>query len=165
MITYEELRANFEYHPLTGIFYRKWPAMGLKMVGGPNPRGYIHIKFGNRTYYAHRLAWLYRYGSFPDSQIDHINGIKNDNHIVNLRPVTSTGNSRNQKQYSTNTSGRTGVHWCKRENKWVSSIKVGGKSIQLGLHHVKEDAVASRKAAEKKYGFHENHENHGRTSA
>ena len=75
----------------------------------------------------------------------------------NLRQVTRVENLRNQKRYSNNTSGAVGVYWHKREKKWEAGIRVKGKYIFLGYFDDKEEAVAAREKAERRYGFHLNH--------
>lgn len=93
----------------------------------------------------------------PDEQIDHINHVRTDNRIVNLRKASNTENSRNASIGSNNTSGALGVWFEKRRNAWVAEIKVDRRKIHIGQFDAFEDAVAARKAAEVKYGFHENH--------
>lgn len=87
-----------------------------------------------------------------DKYIDHINGRKLDNRRFNLRLCSTSENGRHRtKMPSNNTSGFLGVSWVKQNNKWLSRIKVSGKSKHLGLFDDIEDAVKSRKAAEIKY--------------
>jgi len=114
--------------------------------------GYRKVYFDRRVYYTHRLIWKLLYGEDPE-EIDHINGNRSDNRITNLRSVCHYENMRNSKQYSGNTSGVTGVSWCKDRPKWRAGI--GGKV--LGDFDRFEDAVAARKQAEKEYGYHPNH--------
>ena len=156
MITHQELLDNFEYHSETGIFYRKTPTR-LRMVGSPCQRGYIRICLNKKIHKAHRLAWLYIHGKFPNNQIDHINGITNDNRISNLRDVSSLENQRNRKNASNNTSGVIGVNWVRGRGKWHSQIQIEGKKIWLGNFTDKQDAIDARKDAEIKYNFHPNH--------
>lgn len=106
---------------------------------------------------AHRAAWAYHYGEWPSEQIDHINGVVNDNRILNLRVVSPSGNARNRSRRSDNTSGTMGVSWMTQHQKWKASITNRGQQIYLGIFTHKADAVAARKAAEVKYGFHPNH--------
>ncbi len=94
---------------------------------------------------------------WPRDQIDHINGVRTDNRIGNLRSVTSRENSRNLKLPTNNTSGRIGVMWSGRDSKWLAVIQVDGGKKHLGYFDNFEDASNARKAAELKYDFHENH--------
>jgi len=111
----------------------------------------------NGTYYAvHRLIFALKFGFWPE-QVDHINGIRTDNRLVNLRSVTSSVNAVNKCVSSLNTSGVTGVTWDKQTNKWRAKIKRFGKHKSLGRFGSFEEAVKCRKEAEKLLGFHENH--------
>ncbi len=77
---------------------------------------------------------MYMKGYFPEFEVDHINGNKSDNRWRNLRHVTHACNMQNQKMYSTNTSGFTGVSYRKRSGKWEAGIMVRQKIIYLGAH-------------------------------
>ena len=110
-----------------------------------------------RIYRAHRLAWLIVYGSFPPDQIDHINGVKHDNRIMNLRAVTHAENSRNRPLYIGNKSGHTGIFYNKRMKKWVAQIGGTDKRVNLGSFENKEDAIEARRIAEINYNYHPNH--------
>ena len=96
-------------------------------------------------------------GDFPPETIDHINRVRDDNRWRNLRPVSQKENSRNQKIYSTNTSGISGVTWRKQDKVWRSTIGVANKVSHLGSFNNLFEACCVRKAAELKYGFHQNH--------
>jgi len=119
-------------------------------------RGYHVGAIFNRGYQAHRIIWMMVYGVWPD-QIDHINHNKLDNRIENLRDVTQVENSRNQPLSKLNISGKTGVHWCRNKNKWVSQIMISGKNILLGRFNTFNEAAAKRDEANMVYGFHKNH--------
>ena len=127
------------------------------VAGWRNPTGYIRMKVGGKLYLAHRLAFLYMTGKWPEDQVDHINHIRDDNRWCNLREVSHQENHKNQSKPKSNTSGVTGVCWCKRYKKWKAQIKVEGKVKNLGSFTSKEDATKARKEAEIKYGFHDNH--------
>jgi len=94
---------------------------------------------------------------WPQDEIDHINGIRTDNRLVNLRSVTHRENQKNIKRSTCNTSGRVGVRWEGHRSKWRSAIKVDGREKHLGSFDSFAEASAARKAAEIKYGFHKNH--------
>jgi hypothetical protein len=162
MITQDQLKEVLHYCPETGMF--TWLVGGGARKGAE--AGCVHIQSGkpyrqvgvnNRAYSAHRLAFLYMTGEFPEDQVDHIDGNGLNNIWTNLRPVTCGENQKNRRKYARNTSGTTGVYWNVKCNKWVSQIVVEGKHKYLGLFDNKEDAIAARKAAEVLYGFHENH--------
>lgn len=125
-------------------------------AGGQN-NGYLTIKLNRKSYKAHRIAWLLTYGSWPEDQIDHINGNGLDNRLENLRAVSKGENLRNQKIPKNNTSGTLGVSFDKRYKSYLASIQINGKSKYLGLFKNKEEAIAARAAANIKYNFHENH--------
>jgi hypothetical protein len=161
MITQATLKELLNYSPETGEF--TW----LKSIGGKsktgllagtlNSLGYRKIIIWGKEYKAHRLAWLYTHGSFPEGQIDHINGVRKDNKIDNLRAVTNAENTRNGKRRCTNTSGVTGVSWFKLNEAWGAYINDNGKKLFLGLFEDLFSAVAARKTAEIKYDYHPNH--------
>jgi len=127
-----------------------------KQAGCADKRGYVFIGIGEKLYTAHRLAFLYMEGVFPEC-VDHINQIKSDNRWVNLREANYPINSRNMPSRSDNSSGFTGVSWSKVANKWVAQIGVDHKVRYLGCFSEIEDAVKARKYAEDELGFHSNH--------
>ena len=94
-------------------------------------------------------------------EIDHINGVKFDNRLSNLRMVDHATNLRNSPRYSNNSSGYNGIYFHKATQKWMARIKVNTKWHYLGVFEKLEDAVAARAAADVKHGFHVNH---GRTA-
>lgn len=106
----------------------------------------IHIK--GKFYYSHRLIWMFHYGYLPENQIDHINRIKSDNRIENLREVTQSCNMRNIGNLRNNTSGVKGVCFNKRSNKWGVTIQVLSKRKSVGAHIDFNEAVLHRLAAE-----------------
>ena len=153
--TAERLRELLHYEPETGIFTRKVStARRVKVgdvAGSLGGRGYLLIQLQSRKYQAHRLAWLHTYGVWPKGQIDHINRIRADNRISNLRDVSHKQNGQNASKPSNNTSGHPGVSWHKQSSKWQAKITHNQKPIYLGLFESLEEAVAARKAAEKIY--------------
>lgn len=82
--------------------------------------GYVDLLVDKNFYKAHRVAWLIVYGSFPILQIDHINGIRSDNRIDNLREVKNITNSHNSGKRLTNTSGHNGISWNSKRKKMGS---------------------------------------------
>ncbi len=118
--------------------------------------GYKYGRVLDNRYYTHRLVWFMVKGYWPQN-IDHIDGNKLNNVLVNLRDVSKQENSKNQKLRVTNTSGTQGVTWHKSTKKWRSYIKAEGKCITLGSFDDFNMAAQSRKLAEIKYDFHSNH--------
>jgi len=100
-LTQEKLKELLYYDQLTGVF--KWKIKPRQSVnigdiaGTILKKGYISIAINRKRYQAHRLAWLYVYGVYPD-QIDHQNHVRNDNRIINLTASDSYGNSRNKSK-------------------------------------------------------------------
>lgn len=119
--------------------------------------GYRVGRIHDRLYKAHRVIWLLAYCKWPADSIDHINGDKSDNRLVNIRAVTQSENCKNHKKSTRNTSGVTGVGWCKREKKWEVKIFTNWKNQFLGYYDDFDAAVARRKSAEIEKGFHPNH--------
>jgi len=119
--------------------------------------GYRVGKIQSISFFAHRVIWAMVYSEWPSDQIDHINGIKSDNRIPNLRIVSNLTNQRNQSLPAHNTSGVMGVTWDKESRKWKAQIRVGPRNYNLGRFADIDDAAAARKAADDRYGFHPNH--------
>lgn len=159
----ERVNELLEYNKDTGVFTWVAKTSNLSRVeigaeaGCKDKQGYRVIRFDKKNYKAHRLAWLVIYGYMPKI-IDHINQVKDDNRIENLREVTTKENTKNQPRRSNNTSGCTGVRLDKNWGNYEAYIKVDGKVVYLGKYDKFEDAVDARKQAEVKYGFHENHD-------
>ena len=157
MITQAELKDLLTYNPETGIF--NWIKRNGNIAGYTTVKGYVRILINYKLYPAHRLAWLYVNGSFPNKFIDHINHVCDDNRIINLREATVSQNSQNQTIRSCNTSGLKGVYWNKKANKWLAKIEFLGKSKYIGVFLDKNEAhQAYCKAADK---YHKEFANHG----
>lgn len=103
-----------------------------KPAGSLNSRGYMEIAIDGKRYSAHILAWVYEYGSLPDSDIDHVDNNKLNNAIGNLRLATKSQNSANCKRFVTNKSGYKGVYYSDDVGKYRATIRVNKKSIHLG---------------------------------
>ena len=157
-LTQEYLKYCMNYDYDTGLF--KWIFSSNQIqkgnIAGSLDDGYIRIGFRGKQYRAHRLAWFYMFGVWPE-QIDHINGIRSDNRIINLRDVNNSENQRNRKIGKSNTSGCIGVTFEKEKKLWRARINVNGKRVGLGRFKNKLDAIIARKRAEKEFNYHENH--------
>lgn len=173
-LTADIARQLLRYDPWTGkLFWRhrerkwfksdgswkRWNSLhaGQEALAALDKDGYLRGRMLGKTYRAHRIAWLIETGRWPENEIDHLNGFRNDNRIKNLRDVTHSENGKNQKLSAVNTSGASGVHWDKRQRKWRARIEVSGTRRCLGLFDDLSEAVKARDAAAAEYGFHPNH--------
>lgn len=120
-------------------------------------KGYRCGRFNGKPLFAHRVIWAIVHGHWPEQDIDHINGIRSDNRLSNLRSVSRSENMRNKMRPPNNTSGFIGVSWDKKSGKWFAQIQVCGKNNSLGHFSDKSEAVKARKRAEQEFGFHINH--------
>ena len=162
----EYLRQRLRYDAETGkLFWRAYPAMPthwLSRYAGMEAftarrNGYLSGKIDRTTYTAHRIAWSVYYGEHPAGMIDHIDHDKANNRIENLRIATLHENNRNRSLPRNNTSGTIGVFWHKLAGKWTSFIRDGGRVLYIGSFDSIDDAIAARKDAERKLGYHANH--------
>lgn len=157
-----ELKELLHYDLDTGVFtwlVRVPRTRFSGCVAGFECQGYRRIKIRKKRYTAHRLAWLYVTGNWPEDEIDHINGDGEDNRFANLREADRFVNARNMPLSSVNKSGVVGVRLRKRKKSqsWVVQIADKGVKIHLGCFKSKNDAIKARKAAEKRLGYHPNH--------
>ena len=116
-----------------------------KVAGSFSKDGYRQISIHNIGYPAHRLAWLISEGKDPFGlQVDHINGIKDDNRRENLRVVTRSENQHNQRRAK-------GYSFHKRYNKWRAKIKLNGKEHHIGYYTTEEEARTAYIEAKAKF--------------
>lgn len=148
-LTHERLLQLLTYDPLTGSF--SWNVSRGKRfkagrtAGSISAKGYVSINVDGHRHYAHRLAWLYCFAKWPEGSllIDHINGIKGDNRISNLRLVTPSQNKQNAlRTRRANASGFVGVKFNKSCGKFEANIRVPGKRNKqyLGIYSTPEEA-------------------------
>jgi hypothetical protein len=145
----KQLKETYSYNPTDGSFIRIKRTSNRfigEIVGClDKSTGYIKLGIGLKVYHAHRLAWLYTYGHLP-KYIDHINGIKHDNRLCNLRDCTNSENMRNSKIRSDNTSGVKGVSWDITKQVyitqiWLNNKKYTGSFSPSKYDNSKEDAL------------------------
>jgi hypothetical protein len=149
MITQEQLKEILEYNPDTGVFTRTKTINNRAVLGSvagyKTKDGYNRIKINRKHYKTHRLAYLYMTGNFPKNSIDHINHIKDDNRWANLRDATNSQNQANRVKHKNNTSGYTGVHWCKRRKKWCARIRYMYSFVHIGYYTTPQEASEAYK--------------------
>lgn len=155
MITQNRLKELLLYNSDDGTFVWKIGRSGSSglgnLAGSIHSKGYKRVQLDGTYYLMHRLAWLYTYGKFPLNTIDHINGVRTDNRISNLREATISENNQNRGMLKNNTSGHKGVSWNKRIKKWEVSIFANGKKHSLGCFDNPEEAAIAYKEAAAKY--------------
>jgi hypothetical protein len=159
-LTADQLRSLLRYLPVTGFFVwnhnpqrtRDWNTRyaGTKAGTPTVPRGYIQIMVNKRLYLGHRLAFLWMNGSWPEFEIDHIDGDPANNAWGNLRHATRSQQLMNAQKRSDNASGHKGVHWSSRRHKWVAEVMVDGKKHTFGHFNTIEEAKAARDFAAKR---------------
>lgn len=150
MLTRERLLEELTYDPSSGEFrWLKTDRMKRAgaIAGSLSKTGYVYIKFDRKMRKAHRLAWLYVYGEWPKGQIDHINRVRNDNRISNLRDVSNAVNGQNRSLRANNGSGYCGVSYHRTAKGWQAQITANGKGNYLGIFPTKEAAAEAYKAA------------------
>lgn len=156
------VREAFSYDPESGVITWKTnvrpryrPPHGTAAFVSKNANGYLFGLFEGERYKAHRIAWVLYYGRWPEGHIDHINGLRADNRIANLRDIDPAENARNAKVSRTSRLGVRGV--TARRGKYLAYGYHGEQQITLGTFQTLEAAHAARKAFEVSRGFHPNH--------
>lgn len=158
MLTQEILKEHFRYDPETGHFFwakqNKWNHKDLiNPISCQDRYGYVVVgsvlsgKFKN--YRVHRLIWIYVHGQIKH-EIDHINGVRNDNRLCNLREVTHQQNMMNKTRQKSK-SGFRGIYKAKgKADSWVAEITHKGVKHYLGVYKTPEEAnlVYERKRLE-----------------
>lgn len=116
-----------------------------KEAGSIHHTGYRVITLYGKKVQAHRLAWAMTYKEWPVGEIDHANGIRNDNRIENLRVVTRTQNMQNARCKSNSASGIKNVQWDSSAQLWRVRVRVDGKRYHVGRFKNIDDAALAAK--------------------
>lgn len=161
-----KLKEILEYNEYTGEFTwlcdrhaRKVKGLRAGWETGKSEKratSYREIRFKNKIYKEHRLAFLYMTGSIPDI-VDHIDGNGLNNKWSNLRAVNATDSARNKPIQKNNKSGIPGVSYYKKLKKWRAAISVNGKKKHLGYFDEIDEAAERRLLALNEFGYHKNH--------
>lgn len=161
------LRDLLQYLPGTGDFFwlprtpemfpadKQCPKLSAKgfnnaFAGKPafrnrDSEGYLRGRLMGRDYFAHRVAWAFFYGVWPEDEIDHINHIRDDNRIANLRDVSRSENCMNQRRRSARAGGG-GVRWDAQRQLWRADIRRYGRRVFVGRFPTEREAVSAQEA-------------------
>lgn len=155
----ERLKLLLTYTPETGLFTRnialsaRYPAGTI--AGSMNAGGYIQIRIDGCNHNAHRLAFLYMTGAWPEADVDHISGVRSDNRWVNLRPAVRRVNCENRRTPRSDnfSSGMLGVTKDKRPLKkpYRATIQANGRPIKVGYFATAHEAHAAYVQAKRKH--------------
>lgn len=154
MLTVERAKELFEYDPITGTLLW-WVTKSSRAVvgsaaGSVNARGHVNVQVDRKMYAVHQVVYLLHHGVIPP-EIDHINQIKTDNRIENLRPCSSSQNKGNIGPLSNNTTGYRGVSINSSSGKYHAQIKINGKQTYLGRFDTPEEAALTYNNAAREY--------------
>lgn len=146
----EYLRAMF-YVAGGEVCYREAPythgrkAAARERAGCVAPNGYVLVRLDGKIIQAHKIAWALEYNCLPPagSDVDHIDGNKENNAPSNLRLATRSQNNYNAKKRSDNTSGFKGVSYDARREKWEARLCVEGVTHFVGRFCTAEEAKAA----------------------
>jgi hypothetical protein len=149
-----EVRDYFTFDADSGVLTRIRSDQSDKFQ--PRPLGgnvgdgqYVTVMFKGRVLQGHRVAWFLHYGTDADGFIDHINGVRTDNRIINLRSVTHQQNCLNSRP---KTAGRLkGAQFSTARGVYQSSIRVGARRVFLGNFSTEVEAHEAYVAAAVKY--------------
>ena len=149
MTLQDKLKEQFQYNPETGVFTRLVSRGNTKagdVAGSKDTKGYLRVLFNGRREKLHRLAYLYMEGRMPSAQVDHEDGVKDNNKWDNLRELNNERNASNRvRENSNNSLGFLGVHRCK------SKYRASFKGRCLGLYDTPEQAHKAYLNAKEKY--------------
>ena len=156
MITVERVRSLFTLDDEGNLIRRVrvgQKAMAGTVAGSRSKRGYVKVMVDRKSLAAHRVVFAIVNGHWPDAEIDHINGVKDDNRPCNLREATRGENQRNCGIRANNKSGFKGVSWERSCDKWKAQIRIDGVTTYLGVFDTPELAAAAyAEAAPKLHG-------------
>lgn len=144
LVSLEYLYTVLNYNSETGIFTWIADVSNIAKSGDiagaldGHKSGYIKIQIKYKRYLAHRLAWFYVYGVWPTKYIDHVNRVRTDNRLVNLREANELQNSHNRAVLSNSTTKIKGIR--PYGNKFIARISVGGKRLYLGIFNTAQEA-------------------------
>lgn len=151
-LTHERLTELLNYNPKTGVFSWRVRTSNRIAVGqlclNKDSHGYIRVRVDNKLYWAARLAWFYVHRVWPQHDIDHINGIRDDNRLSNLREATRSQNLANRRPKH---GGYKGVCYVKRTSRWAATVSKNGNTVFHKTYATEEEARDAYIAAAKEH--------------
>jgi len=158
---HEIIKNCIDYNPDTGVFVWKISCSARSFkgqrIGWRTKAGYLRVQLNHHRYLLHRLAWFFVYGEFPTGELDHINGITDDNRIINLRLANRSQQCSNQKKSVVNTTGFKGV--SRRRGRFLAQIQYEKQHYYIGDYDTPEEAHAAYcKKADELHGEFSRHE-------
>ena len=150
-INYEQARKLFDYRDDGCLIWRITKSKNVpagRVAGTQYKNWYSQVRVDGILYMTHRIIWLWHHGYMPEGELDHINKMKHDNRIENLREVSHQCNLRNTGNHKDNKSGVKGVYKSEGWSQWLAFIVLKNKQRKLGMHDSFDEAVLARLAAE-----------------
>lgn len=138
-----DIRQRLKCDPATGELWRWTGSRWIPSFTASDNYGYKVGLYQQRQFKAHRVIWALHYGVWPESEIDHINGVRSDNRIENLRLATRSGQLQNVGIRASNTSGYPGVSWHRGRGRWRAAIRCQGAARHIGYFDSAEEAGAA----------------------
>ena len=151
-IPIERAKKLLAYDPSSpsGLVWRvnRGPVRAGSAAGSPTANGYSLVRLDQVAFYSHRLVYAIVTGTDPGQlQIDHVDGNRQNNNVLNLRTSTHTDNACNQPSNRGSSSKYLGVSWNRARGRWRAQIKRDRKLHFLGYHDLEEDAARAYDAA------------------
>lgn len=146
--TQAALFVRLHYNPEAGEFIAKTGCNAGKALGRVHRLGYLQIFFAGKLHYAHRLAWLYIHGQWPEGEIDHLNGDKSDNRLANLRVVSRQENMQNVQRKPTRGKSSSEYLGVSRDGRmktrpWRATVYLNGRNHDCGYWETEAQAHAA----------------------
>lgn len=154
-LSHDRLCHLLSYDSETGVF--RWRVSNSRrraagsVAGHVTTDGRVQLRIDKKLYKAHRVAWFYVHGRWPEHLLDHINGNPTDNRLCNLREVNNRQNAMNMRLKPNTKSGLKGAFYVNHLDKWGATIRVDGKPLILGYFKTPEEAHHAYLEAAKKY--------------
>lgn len=144
-LTHADLRKALAYDPETGLFTWRVSRGSVKpgVHAARSACRYTAVRMDGKRYYAHRLAFLWMTGCWPEGDVDHIDGDGTNNRWSNLREATQSQNNGNQRLRSDSVTGFKGVGYVRKDRAYRARLRVGGKQLALGYFKTPEAAYAA----------------------